>query len=144
VSRGLGRVVLKSIIEKGTTMGINGNAWFEIGTDDREGTESFYADVFGWSFIDDDSTSPDGRPYRMVVTGSGEPPSGGVTGVGGTRANYSTFFLLVADTADTCRRVEAAGGKVEVPAQRNASGLRWAHLIDPQGNRFGVFTPPQG
>ncbi|MEV6493354.1 VOC family protein [Actinoplanes sp. NPDC051633] len=125
-------------------MGLNGNAWFEIGTDDREGTERFYTDAFGWSFIDDDSISPDGKPYRMVVTGPGEPPSGGVTGVGGTRANYSTYFLLVADTAEACRKVEAAGGKVEVPATTNTSGLSWAHLLDPQGNRFGVFTPPRG
>jgi uncharacterized protein len=125
-------------------MGINGNAWFEIGTSDRGTTESFYTDVFGWSFGDDTATCPDGQPYRLVETSAGEGPTGGIMGLGGTRPNYAIFSLVVADVAETCRRVEAAGGKVEVPTQTAPSGLTWAHLIDPTGNLFGVFTPPQG
>lgn len=122
-------------------MGINGNAWFQIGTTDRAGSERFYADVFGWSFSDDDSTSPDGKPYRMVTTGAGEPPSGGIDGLS-DEPGYAVFMLVVPDTTDALRRVEAAGGKVTVPLQTTPNGLTWAHVLDPSGNRFGVFTPP--
>jgi uncharacterized protein len=125
-------------------MGLNGNAWFQIGTSDRAGAERFYSDVFGWSFSnDDDSTSPDGHPYRMATTGPGEPPSGGIDGQDGD-PGYAVFMLVVADTADSVRRVEAAGGKVAVPLQTTRNGLTWAHVLDPSGNRFGVFTPPAG
>ena len=122
-------------------MGINGNAWFQIGTSDRAASERFYGDVFGWSFLHDDSTSPDGRPYRLVTTGAGEPPSGGIDGQAG-EPGYAVFMLVVPDTSDACRRVEEAGGKVVVPLTRTPSGLTWAQVLDPEGNRFGLFTPP--
>ena len=122
-------------------MGINGNAWFQIGTADRATSERFYGDVFGWSFTDDDSTSPDGRPYRLVTTGPGEPPSGGIDGLAG-EPGYAVFMLIVPDTADAIRRAEQAGGKVVVPLTTSPNGLTWAQLLDPDGNRFGVFTPP--
>ncbi|MEV6631048.1 VOC family protein [Actinoplanes sp. NPDC051470] len=124
-------------------MGINGNAWFQVGTNDRAASERFYGDVFGWSFGDDDSTSPDGKSYRMVTTGPGEPPSGGIDGLTG-EPGYAVFMLVVADTAATLRQVEEAGGKVVVPLTTTPSGLTWAHVLDPDGNRFGFFTPPAG
>lgn len=124
-------------------MGINGNGWFEIGTADRAASERFYGEVFGWTFADDTSTSPDGQPYRLVSTGPGEGPSGGIAGQA-DGPGYATFMLVVRDTADAARRVEGAGGKVLVPPQTTPNGLTWAHLLDPDGNRFGVFTPPAG
>jgi predicted enzyme related to lactoylglutathione lyase len=123
-------------------MGFNGNGWFEIGTGDREATERFYADVFGWSYGDDESTADDGEPYRIVTTSGENGPGGGVRGLGGTRPDYSIFMIVVADTEQTCHAVEKAGGTVTVPATTTPDGLTWAHLTDPRGNLFGVFTPP--
>jgi uncharacterized protein len=122
-------------------MGVNGNAWFQIGTNDRAASERFYGEVFGWSFVDDDSTSPDGQPYRMVVTGPGEPPSGGFDGLTG-EPGYAVFMLVVPDAAAAVRRVEEAGGKLLGDLKTTPSGLTWAHVLDPEGNRFGLFTPP--
>lgn len=124
-------------------MGLNGNAWFEIGTQDRATSERFYGQVFGWQYADDTATSPDGLPYRLIATGDGEAPTGGLAGQG-SDAPYAVFALVVADTPEACRRAESSGGKVLVPPQTTPSGLTWAHLLDPDGNRFGVFTPPAG
>jgi predicted enzyme related to lactoylglutathione lyase len=133
--------------------GINGIGWFEIGTDQPATTERFYADVFGWTFADDDdSTSADGSPYRIATTPGADGPgadgpgggglSGGVSSTGGATPGYAIFYVLVADTAETCRQVEAAGGKVLVAPKTEPSGLTSAHLLDPTGNHIGIFTPP--
>jgi uncharacterized protein len=123
---------------------LNGIGWFEIGTDRPEAAERFYADVFGWTFTDDDSVGADGRPYRIVTTPDGDGLQGGLTGTAGRLPNYAVFTIVVADTAETCRRAEAAGGKVLVPVQTTANGLTFAHLLDPSGSQVGVFTPPRG
>jgi predicted enzyme related to lactoylglutathione lyase len=123
--------------------GINGIGWFEIGTDQPATTERFYADVFGWTFADDDdSTSADGSPYRIATTPGEGGLSGGVSATGGATPGYAIFYVLVADTAETCRQVEAAGGKVLAAPKTEPSGLTSAHLLDPTGNHIGVFTPP--
>jgi uncharacterized protein len=122
---------------------VNGIAWFEIGTDQPAAAERFYGDLFGWTFADDDdSVSADGSAYRIVTTPAEGSPRGGLFATGGTVPNYAVFTVLVADTAETCRRAEAAGGKVLVGPKTEPGGLSFAHLLDPAGNRFGVFTPP--
>jgi predicted enzyme related to lactoylglutathione lyase len=125
------------------TSASNGIGWFEIGTDAPAVAERFYGDVFGWTFADDnDSTSAAGTPYRLVTTPGGAGPSGGLFATTGQTPNYAIFYLLVADVADACRRAEAAGGKVLVAPKVDEAGLSFAHLLDPAGNHFGVFTPP--
>ena len=124
---------------------VNGIAWFEIGTDEPAAAERFYGELFGWTFTDDDnSSSADGTAYRIVTTPAEGGLRGGIFGTGGTVPNYAVFTVMVADTAETCRRAEAAGGKVLVAPKTEPGGLTFAHLLDPSGNHFGVFTPPPG
>jgi predicted enzyme related to lactoylglutathione lyase len=118
---------------------VNGIGWFEIGTDDPAAAERFYGDVFGWTFADDPDSN---MPYRIVTTPADGSIQGGVFGTGGALPSYAIFYVLVQDVARACRRAEAAGGKVLVPAASNDAGLTFAHLADPAGNHFGVFTPP--
>jgi uncharacterized protein len=119
----------------------NGIGWFEIGTEDPAAAERFYGEMFGWTFSDDpDST----MPYRIVTTPVEGSIRGGVVGTGGATPSYAIFYVLVAEVAQACRQAEAAGGKVLVPATSNDVGLTFAHLADPAGNHFGVFTPPAG
>jgi predicted enzyme related to lactoylglutathione lyase len=123
----------------------NGIGWFEIGADQPETVERFYGEVFGWRFADDDdSTTESGAPYRIVTTPVADGLRGGLYATGGAVPNYAVFTILVADTAQTCRQAEAAGGKVLVAPQTEPGGLTFAHLLDPCGNHFGVFTPPTG
>jgi predicted enzyme related to lactoylglutathione lyase len=116
----------------------NGIGWFEIGTDEPDRAERFYGDLFGWSFtVEDDGD----QPYRTVDTNVAGSIGGGVFPTGGKAPNYAIFYVVVDDVAETCRRAEAGGGKVIVPAQTTSNGLTFAHLLDPAGNNFGVYTP---
>jgi predicted enzyme related to lactoylglutathione lyase len=113
--------------------------WFEVGTDRPEETGRFYADLFGWGF------SEQGTPeasYRVAEPGPEGSIQGGIREIDGSGPNYAIFYVQVADVADACRRAEAAGGKVLVPVQSNDNGLVFAHLADPVGNLFGVYSPP--
>jgi predicted enzyme related to lactoylglutathione lyase len=121
----------------------NGIGWFEIGTDQPAAAERFYGDVFGWTFADDDdSVSADGTAYRIVTTPAEGGLKGGLFATAGTVPDYAIFTVLVEDTAATCAAAEAAGGKVLVAPRTEPGGLSFAHLLDPSGNHFGVFTPP--
>jgi uncharacterized protein len=121
--------------------GFNGIAWFEIGTDDLAGAEKFYGDIFGWTVAHDDS---DGPAFHRVTAGDGGPGlhSGGLFDTGGALPGYAVFGVLVEDVAETCRRVEAAGGSVQRGPQTTPGGITFAYLLDPSGNQFEAFTMP--
>jgi predicted enzyme related to lactoylglutathione lyase len=118
----------------------NGIGWFEIGTDQPAAAERFYGDLFGWTFADDEG-SPD-TGYRIVTTPDGDGLRGGIFPTGGTVPNYAVFTVLVADTVAVCEQAQQAGGKVLTGPERAPNGLTFAHLLDPSGNHFGVYTPP--
>ncbi len=118
---------------------MNTVSWFEIGTDEPARAERFYGEVFGWTFADDEDAA---MPYRLVTTPAADKPSGGVFDTGGRTPNYATFVVTVQDVEKTCAVATAAGGSVLVPPQRGDGGLVFAHLRDPSGNHFGVFSPP--
>lgn len=113
--------------------------WFEIGSDRPEEVERFYADLFGWTF--EEQGGP-GASYRQTAAGGEQGIGGAIRATNGDSPNYAIFYAEVADVAETCRRAEAAGGKVLVPLRTAPSGLAFAHLLDPSGNHLGVFTPP--
>jgi predicted enzyme related to lactoylglutathione lyase len=113
--------------------------WFEIGSDRPDEVERFYAGLFGWTF--EEQGGP-GASYRQTTAGGEHGISGAIRAIDGDSPNYAIFYAEVADVAETCRRAEAAGGKVLVPPRTTPSGLSLAQLLDPSGNRVGVFTPP--
>ncbi|MEU7902243.1 VOC family protein [Actinoplanes sp. NPDC049118] len=121
----------------------NGIGWFEIGTDRPDEVERFYGEVFGWT-VGDDPSSSDGSSYRIITTPDPGSVRGGLFATGGKIPNYAIFNVLVADTETACRQAAAAGGKVLIEPQTTPDGLIFAHLLDPSGNHFGVYTEPAG
>jgi uncharacterized protein len=123
--------------------GINGIGWFEIGTDDPAGAEKFYGDLFGWTIARDAS---DGPGYQVFKTGDDGPGlhMGGLADTEGSVPGYAVFGVWVEDVADTCRRVEAAGGRVHVAPRTSPMGITSAHLLDPKGTQFQVYSMPPG
>ena len=113
--------------------------WFEVGTPDPEEARRFYGELFGWAFDIQ-------GPYSIIQTGPGHQLPGGIQDTrmtpDGTPARYAVPCVQVDDVADTCRRVEALGGKVLVPATPTPNGLVYAHIVDPTGGHVGVWTPP--
>jgi len=122
--------------------GFNGIAWFEIGTDDPAGAEKFYGDVFGWTTNRDGGDLPE---FLMFTAGDGPGlHQGGLFNIGRAKPGYAVFGVLVEDVAETCRRVKAAGGSIQEDPQVTPAGITFAHLLDPKGNRFEVFSRPPG
>ena len=119
----------------------HGIGWFEIGTDAPETTQQFYGSVFGWTFAADEAA---GMPYQITTTPAPDSVKGGVLSTGGRLPNYAMFCIVVQDVAATCVSVESAGGKVLVPATPGNDGRVSAHLADPSGNRFGMYSPSAG
>jgi predicted enzyme related to lactoylglutathione lyase len=113
-------------------------SWFQIGTDDSEGARRFYGDLFGWKFTLD----PDGDGYDLINSPGAEAPSGGIAHGDGPADNHATFLVVVRDVQVACEQAERLGGKVALGPTSAGSGLVFAYLDDPSGNRFGVFTPP--
>ncbi|HEX2312752.1 MAG TPA: VOC family protein [Thermomonospora sp.] len=121
-----------------TAPAYNTVAWFQVGTDDPDAARRFYGRLFGWSFTAD--PAGEGR-YDLITYPGADGPSGGVAHTDGPEGNHGVFYVLVEDVAAVCAETELAGGKVLVPPV-TMDGLVFADLLDPAGNRFGVFTPP--
>ncbi|WP_018353450.1 VOC family protein [Longispora albida] len=115
----------------------HGIGWFKIGTANPEVTEAFYGQLFGWEFSGD-------APYRTAVTPAERSIRGGVYATGGHAPDYAVFCVVVADVPATIEQAQAAGGKVIVPPQANPDGVVHAHLLDPNGTHFAVYSPPPG
>ncbi|MEU8897960.1 VOC family protein [Nocardia sp. NPDC048505] len=120
-----------------TTPTINTVSWFQIGTDQPERAHRFYGDLFGWNFAADPSLPG----YDLIRYPDTETPGGGVAHTPDAGANHAIFFVLVEDVAATAAATERLGGKVVQPPTTAPDGLVFAHLLDPSGNQFGVFTP---
>ncbi|MEM7140360.1 MAG: VOC family protein [Actinomycetota bacterium] len=115
--------------------------WFEIAASDTEKAEAFYGGIFGWSFQSD----PNVPSYRIHDAGETGVSGGITTAVAGVPDTYAIFSVMVPDVAAACGRVAELGGRVLVgPETVEGNGLVFANLEDPDGNHFGVFTPPIG
>jgi uncharacterized protein len=117
--------------------GFNAVAWFEIGTDDPATARRFYGDVLGWTVATDEPPA-----YQTITTGDPDGIHGGLFATEGKLPGYAVFSVIVEDVAATCRRAEEAGGKVQRAPKANPDGLVFAHLLDPAGNHFEIFSPP--
>jgi predicted enzyme related to lactoylglutathione lyase len=112
--------------------------WVQVGTDDPASAKRFYGEMFGWTFAAD----PDGGKYEMTSYAGADRPHGGLFDTEGQSPNHAIFFVIVSDVEAAAAEAERLGGKVVSPPITTPSGLTFAHLQDPGGNEFGVFTPP--
>ncbi|WP_018656910.1 VOC family protein [Actinomadura flavalba] len=119
-----------------TAPAFNSVAWFEIGTGRPDDVQSFYADLFDWTF------GPADADYREVTAPGADAPSGGVFSSGGAFPDYAIFYVVVRDVQETVTRAESLGAKILVPPRTTDRGLTFAQLHDPTGHHFGVFSPP--
>ena len=111
--------------------------WFQVGTDAPEEARAFYGDLFGWKFAVD----PEETGYDLISYPGADGPSGGIAHGSGPSENHAMFLVMVEDVDAACAQAAQHGCTVAVPAETAKSGLRFAYLDDPSGNRFGVFKP---
>ncbi len=107
---------------------------FEIGCRDRERSETFYAELFGWDVRCEGAAS-------LFETG-GLP--GHLTCLGHEPHHYATVYAEVDDLPASLVKAEALGGKTLVPPVALPTGS-FAWFADPDGTHIGLWEPkPDG
>jgi uncharacterized protein len=115
---------------------------FELPADDLERAGAFYADVFGWKFIDQGnpgtatvSTGPSddyGRPTEPGTINGGAAVRGGAI-------SAPVVTVQVAEIDEALRRIEDLGGKrVQEKTPVGPYGFV-AYFTDPEGNTLGLW-----
>jgi predicted enzyme related to lactoylglutathione lyase len=106
--------------------------YFEIGSSDPASSRAFYGGLFEWSI---------GEPSLPAQYSAVEQDKGGLwdtTGMGAE--NWAIFYVHVENVQTTIDRAQELGATVVIPLVDNGA-IEFAHLIDPQGNRFGIWRP---
>jgi hypothetical protein len=105
----------------------------EIPVRDLKRAADFYAGLFGWSF------EPDDTDCWFFTTGSGGP-MGRITVERPAGRDGIRLTVAVPDVAASTRRaIELGGGTAPGSSSTDSDVGEWMLLIDPDGNRFGVF-----
>ena len=87
-------------------------AWFEIATNDPDGAQKFYGNLFDWTFDADGPAASGGLDYRNIKASGAAAPMGGIFGTGGQMPDHAVFYILVADVEATCADARQLGGTV--------------------------------
>ena len=124
----------------------NAISWFEIPTSDLDRAVKFYETIFNTTLIPMDN---DHIKMRMF------PVEDPMTGIGGALVYNESFYKPSAtdgplvylngnpDVQNILDKVEAAGGKIEVPKTViSAEYGTMAIIIDTEGNRIGLHAVP--
>jgi predicted enzyme related to lactoylglutathione lyase len=111
--------------------------WDELGTQDVEGSEAFYADVFGWT------TEEMGAEYGGYKTfQSGETRVGGLMKMpDASIPSMWAPYVAVEDADATIAKVKELGGSAVMEPMDVPNIGRIAMLKDPQGGVLGIIKP---
>lgn len=105
---------------------------FEFMVSDVEKAKRFYTTIFDWK-LDENTMSG----YTMID--AGVAPGGGIVKKPDDAPTYAMSIYFCVDSIDeTLKKIEAAGGTVEVPKTEIPVGF-WALFLDPDGIPVGLF-----
>jgi hypothetical protein len=105
--------------------------YFEIAGKDRAALEDFYRAAFDWQL------TPAGAHYTHVSPRSGINGGIGKSMDGG--AGYVTFYVEVANIAETLSVVEGRGGRRIMEPEQMPNGPLIALFADPEGRVVGLI-----
>ena len=106
--------------------------YFEIGTPEPAKAREFYGGLFGWAI--GEAAGP--ANYATVDDGAGGLWDTAEFGA----ESWAIFYVRVADVPGAIARAQELGADVAIPFTDNGR-IQFAHLVDPMGNRFGVWRP---
>ncbi len=109
--------------------------YFEIGSPDPEGATAFYSGMFGWE------VGPPSSPAKYSMVNSDQGGLWDTSGMGGDR--WAIFYVHVDDVPAAIQRATELGATVALPFIDNGR-IEFAHLLDPEGNRFAIWRPKAG
>ena len=105
---------------------------FDIGCRDREKSDEFYSQLFGWK------TTDYGPLSKKIDTESSDGIQGHITSLGHEPHNYVTIYVEVAELEEYLTKVVALGGEVMIPATEIPGGGHFAWIKDLDGNIIGL------
>lgn len=108
---------------------------FDIGCRDRDKTNEFYTNLFGWT------TEDYGPLSKSIKTGSEKGIQGYLTALGHEPHNYVMVYVEVDNIAAHCEKAVELGGKVMVPETDVPEMGKFAWLNDIDGNIIGLWNP---
>ncbi|WP_088307880.1 VOC family protein [Novosphingobium sp. B 225] len=116
--------------------------WYELMTPDPEGARAFYEAVVGWTIHPGTAETGD---YGFIANADGGM-TGGLLRLTGDMTEHGARpcwlgYVGVDDVDASCTVIEAAGGKVLMPATDIAMAGRVAMVADCCGAPFYVMTP---
>lgn len=110
-------------------------SWTDLSTPDVEGAKTFYHELFGWEYTQEET---DSTPYVMATrkglsaAGIGALPDENMPSV------WSTYFAV--DDADaTAAKIQEAGGSLVMECLDVMDAGRMAFAADPNGAVFGIW-----
>jgi predicted enzyme related to lactoylglutathione lyase len=106
--------------------------YFEIGSPDPSVSTAFYAGLFGWEI------EPPSGPAKYAMVEGGKGGLWDTADKGG--ASWAIFYVQVDDVQASIDHAVALGATIAIPFTDNGQ-IHFAHLVDPIGNRFGVWHP---
>ena len=106
---------------------------FDIGCKDRDRSDDFYTQLFGWE------TTDYGPLSRKINTGSEEGIQGHLTALGHEPHQYVMVYVQVDDIGKTLEKVLELGGEIMVPETDIPGGGRFAWFKDIDGNIIGLI-----
>jgi predicted enzyme related to lactoylglutathione lyase len=127
-------IVGLSTAERAPLMDAGAIVLVEIPVRDLTRAADFYAGLFGWSFEHDEAA--DGW---FFTTGTGGPMGRITIGRPAGRDGVRVTVAVVDVAASTRRAVDLGGGTAEAGSSGSSDLGEWTVLIDPDGNRFGIF-----
>lgn len=109
--------------------------WVDLGVEDPEAAQAFYADLFGWEFA---SGGQDAGEYLLAHLGGRAVAGLGPKQDPGMPTVWTTF-LASDDVNVTAKKITAAGGKVIAPPFDVMESGRMALAADSVGAVFGIW-----
>jgi predicted enzyme related to lactoylglutathione lyase len=113
--------------------------WYELMTSDPDNAARFYAEIVGWT-VGGFGGGEDTKGYR-IFSADGEGIAGLMQLPDGAPNPGWFAYLYVADVDAKARAIEAAGGKIHMPATDLEGVGRIAMVADPQGLVFYIMNP---
>lgn len=113
-----------------------------VGVTNQDNALDFYVNKLGFEKIDDQPMSETERWLEIALPGGQTHIMLGLRGQSGMNSTGMTGFVLHTDNIEeTCATLKARGVTMTQELSAQPWG-KWAQIVDPDGNEFGIWAPP--
>jgi predicted enzyme related to lactoylglutathione lyase len=117
--------------------------WFELATNDLQNQQSFYENVFDWTF----SNANDSKNQYTLIKNNNQNIAGMFYAEPPKNAERSALWIglmSVTNPQQVVKAVKTGNGKVQIPPTTDAQRGTFALFNDPEGALFGVLDSSSG